>query len=93
MAHLSLYCVLLGLDCAKKESSSCTLLDKSEEQLSSTNCRLTVNRQLANCRATVDKQFFFHNGNDLSADRRPTVGNMSAGNMSVSCQLKLLWTL
>ena len=34
-AHLSLYCVLLGLDCTSKESSSCTLLGGQNRQDSS----------------------------------------------------------
>ena len=33
--HLSLYCVLLGLDCTSKESSSCTLLGSRNRQDSS----------------------------------------------------------
>ena len=61
-------------------SVACADDGKSEEQLTSTDCRPTVGRQSAVCRSTVGRQSrptvgrllvdsFCHSGNHLSADR------------------------
>ena len=59
-------------------------MGKSEEQLTSTDCWPTVGRQTADSWPTdgqLSADKFFHSGNDLSADCRPSVGNLS-----VSCR-------